>query len=429
MKISDISLSKTWYRLQRLSRKLWVRASLVAALALVAAWTAQILGPLVPDKIVEQLGSSAVTLVLQILGTAMLTVTTFSLNVMVTARQAASTQVTPRSHRLLLADTTTQNVLATFLGAFVFALVGLIVVSTGYYGPEGQSVIMGFTLLVIALVVISMLRWIDHLSSLGSMVETTRRVEDAAEKALKGRREHPCLGARPLRDESRISPAAVALRSHRTAYVQHVALARLDDLLGDGSGAIWVVAPPGTLVAEGEPLLYYSGLGDGGDGGDGGDEGDEDDLHDAFTLGEERDFEQDPRFGVIVLSEIAQRALSPGVNDPGTAIDVIGRLLRLLMPFESEGEAREEILYPRIWLPPVPAGALIRDGFDGIARDGAGSVEVQVRLQKALAQLSRCDCSEMAEAARGMSRRALRLSDAEIRLEEDRERLRRMAQA
>ncbi len=415
MKISDISLSKTWYRLRHLSRKLWVRASLVAALALVAAWTAPILGPLVPDKIVEQLGSSAITLILQILGTAMLTVTTFSLNVMVTARQAASSQVTPRSHRLLLADTTTQNVLATFLGAFVFALVGLVVVSTGYYDAEDQSVIMGFTLLVIALVVISMLRWIDHLSTLGSMVETTRRVEDAAAQALQGRRDYPCLGARPLRDRAEIAPGAVALEADRTAYVQHVALGQLADLFDTGNGAIWVVAQPGTLVAEGEPLLYYTGLPG------------EDGLLEAFTLGEERDFEQDPRFGVVVLSEIAQRALSPGVNDPGTAIDVIGRLLRLLTPFESEGAAREKTLYPRIWLPPIPAGALIRDGFDGIARDGAGTIEVQVRLQKALAQLARSGCSEMAGAAREMSRRALRLSDAALELEEDRARLHRLA--
>jgi hypothetical protein len=45
-------------------------------------------------------------------------------------------------------------------------------------------------------------------------------------------------------------------------------------------------------------------------------------LSSAFLVGPDRSFKQDPRFGMIVLSEIASRALSPGVNDPGTAIDV-----------------------------------------------------------------------------------------------------------
>ncbi len=51
-----------------------------------------------------------------------------------------------------------------------------------------------------------------------------------------------------------------------------------------------------------------------------------------------RTFEDDPRFGLIVLSEIADKALSPGVNDPGTAIDVIGTLVRLFTLWQSPPE-------------------------------------------------------------------------------------------
>ena len=61
----------------------------------------------------------------------------------------------------------------------------------------------------------------------------------------------------------------------------------------------------------------------------------DEDVHkavaEAFTIGAERTFDQDPRFGLCVLAEIASRALSPAVNDPGTAIDVIGRAVRLLV--------------------------------------------------------------------------------------------------
>src|SRR5690606_37976932 len=113
------------------------------------------LGFLVPDAVVEGLDAGSVVNILQILASSMLAVTIFSLSVMVSARQAASAQVTPRSHQILLEDTTTQSVLATFLGAFVFSLVGLIVLGTGLYSTRTAAVILAFTLLVIALVVIA----------------------------------------------------------------------------------------------------------------------------------------------------------------------------------------------------------------------------------------------------------------------------------
>lgn len=51
----------------------------------------------------------------------------------------------------------------------------------------------------------------------------------------------------------------------------------------------------------------------------------------AVVLGADRSFHMDPRFGLTTLAEIASRALSPGINDPGTAIDVIKRLIRILI--------------------------------------------------------------------------------------------------
>lgn len=76
---------------------------------------------------------------------------------------------------------------------------------------------------------------------------------------------------------------------------------------------------------------------------------------------------------------------------------------------------------------PVTPDELIRDGFDPIARDGAATFEVQVRLQKALALLSRSGDTDMSRAARAASSRALEIAlDAQL-LEEHRARLKRLA--
>ncbi|KKK96110.1 hypothetical protein LCGC14_2666070 [marine sediment metagenome] len=330
MELGTAAISKTFYKLRRLSRKLWIRAALIAGLGVVAALLGRPLSPMVPEWMAEKFSASDVTRLLEIIASSMLAVTIFSLSVMVSARQSASSQVTPRSHQVLIEDTTTQTVLATFLGAFVFSLVGLIVLGTGVYSGQSPTIVLGFTLLVVALVVIAILRWIDHLSDLGSVIETTRRIEALARQTLTAREEWPCLGAHALCDGS-IPTSAATLPAWRTGHVQHIDFGALQECCEDTGATIYIVAPPGRLVSEGETLLHHVGPID------------NERIGQAFTISDTRMFDQDPRFGILVLSEIAQRALSPGINDPGTAIDILSRLHRLLLDFRDEFEPRTAV--------------------------------------------------------------------------------------
>ncbi|MDH3263796.1 MAG: DUF2254 domain-containing protein, partial [Paracoccaceae bacterium] len=120
--------SRLLWTLLRFARRVWVRVTLIAVLALVAAGAAPLLQGYIPESFALRIGANAVRPILNVLATSMLAVTTFSLSVMVAAHRAASDQVTPRTHRLLLADTTTQTVLATFLGAFLYALASIVLI-------------------------------------------------------------------------------------------------------------------------------------------------------------------------------------------------------------------------------------------------------------------------------------------------------------
>ncbi|MGB5559977.1 MAG: DUF2254 family protein, partial [Paracoccaceae bacterium] len=264
----------------------------------------------------------------------------------------------------------------------------------------------------------AILRWIEHLSDLGSVVTTTGWIEDAAKDALETRSKWPCLGARPLSPgQAEIPARAESVAARETGYVQHLDVGALNGCAVAGRAQVFVLAGPGKFVTLGDPVAWFTGALDA------------DTLWDAFSVGKTRSFDQDPRFSVIVLSEIAQRALSPGINDPGTAIDIIGRLTRLLIPFEAESVAREqgEVRFPEVWIKPVTAGALLRDAFAPIARAGASTVEVQIRLQKALARLAESGDPEMALAARIESARALEFAELALELEEDRARVRAIA--
>jgi len=406
--------SRRLWQLIRLSRRLWVRTSLIAFLAVLAALAAALLSPIIPGALSDRIGEDAVMPILNILASSMLAVTTFSLSVMVSAHRQASDQVTPRSHRLLLEDTTTQTVLATFLGAFIFSLVSIILFRADLNKGSAPVVVFAFTVLVVALVVVAILRWIEHLSRLGSMDETIGQVAERARRTLARQRAAPSLGARPLPARNAIPDAARPVPAARGGHVQFVDMAGLSASAEQAGAEIYVVAVPGDFVVAGAPLAFVfpgeaatRGL-----------------IAPAFEIDAVRSFDQDARFALLVLSEIASRALSPGLNDPGTAIDVIGRLERLLAECDP---ADSEVRYPRLWAAPVRVEDLVSDAFDAIARDGAGMVEVMRRLFAALNRLRAGGDVAMAQAAEHLARRALAHAEAMLTLEEDKAELRVLA--
>lgn len=415
--------SKWRWLLLQLTRQLWFRAALLGLLgvatALVSVWAERF----VPWELPRTLGTGAVERVLDILASSMLAVTTFSLSVMVAAYAAATSNASPRATRLLMHDATTQNVLATFIGSFLFGLVGIVTLSAGAYGERGRGILFLVTLVVIAIVVVTILRWIDHLSRLGRVGETTDRVEAATAAALTERARYPCLGARRLEPDAAAPPSAAIIRAAAVGYVQHVDVAALSALAERRDCEIQVTVVPGSFVHPAAPLARLVG-------GEPPDEACEAAARTAFSVGDERSFDQDPRFGLVVLGEIASRALSPAVNDPGTAIDVVGRAVRVLWGWtQRAADPPEEIAHPRISLPPLSVDDLFDDVFTPIARDGAGLIEVQMRLQKGLAALAAAGDERMAAAARRHSDLALQRAGAALGFEPDRLRLREAAEA
>lgn len=165
-------MSRWQWLLTRLTRQLWFRATLIGALG-IAAGLAALTEHLLPWDLPTTIGADAVDGILNIIASSMLAVTTFSLSVMT----SAYSNVTPRAIKLLIEDRLTQNVLSSFIGSFLFSIVGIVVLKTGAYGDSGRFVLFIVTIAVIALVVVSLLRWIDHLTRLGRVGETTERVE------------------------------------------------------------------------------------------------------------------------------------------------------------------------------------------------------------------------------------------------------------
>lgn len=401
--------SKWAWLLEQLRRRIAVRAGLIAMLAVAVAPIAAVLGDYVPAEVADRLGSSAVDDILGVLASSMLAIAIFSLSSVVAAFGSATANASPRATAILIADPTTQNMLSTFIGTFIFSLAGIILLESGVYDSSGRLVLFLFSIFVVALVVVTLVRWIDFIMRFGRLGHIAGEVEAAALKAFEDRRREPYLGGRPLFDPDRqVPPGAHPIIGATAGYVRHVDMAALEDCCGGRE--IYLVSPPGTFMAGPRVLAFVAG--------------DPDEavvaaVRHAVDIGSERTHDQDPRFAIIILAEIASKALSPAINDPGTAIDIVGRLTRVIATW-AHSQQPQEILFPSVYVPPVTFGEVVRDGFAPIARDGAGLVEVQIRLQKALAILAGCGDAALEATARQLSEEALERARKGLYLDADR---------
>jgi uncharacterized membrane protein len=117
----------------------------------------------------------------------------------------------------------------------------------------------------------------------------------------------------------------------------------------------------------------------------------EDALRDAIELGTERTFEQDPKYAIRLLVDIAIKALSPAINDPTTAVQALDQIQDLLMRLggrrleigayhDADGELRLLILYPS-W------EDFLLVAFDEIGFYGASSIQVMRRMNSVVSEL------------------------------------------
>lgn len=398
-------LSRKLLTLLRYTRKLWVRVVLIALLSLLAALLAPLLSPLLPTWLVDRLDRDAVMPVLTIIASSMLAVTTFSLNVMVGAYRAAQAQATPRSYRVLLEDTTTHNALATFTGAFIFSLTAIILFRARVYDAAASVTVFGATIVVVVLIIVAILRWIEHLTQLGSMDHTLETLDVRTRRVLSDHATAPHMGGRP--PAPTLPEGAAEVRAPRAGYLQIVDMAGLQERADRNDTRVHVRALPGAHVMQDDVLALVENCDD--------DQAKAAQVH--FTIGNSRTFEQDARYGLIVLSEIASRALSSGINDPGTAIDVIDRLQRLLWARPTRDDPEEEPPCPRVHIAALEPGALLEAAYRPLTLDAAARPDVSLRLVNALAAFARDGQPDDRVPARALARLARDHAEAALVLE------------
>jgi uncharacterized membrane protein len=112
----------------------------------------------------------------------------------------------------------------------------------------------------------------------------------------------------------------------------------------------------------------------------------------AIVTGPERSFDQDPELAFRLLADVGLRALSPAVNDPATAVQVIDALEDLLTVLAARTASARQVADEqgtvRVVLSLPPWEQLARGSVDDLIAAAASSPLVLLRLREMLQRLS-----------------------------------------
>jgi len=405
-------ISRLKLLVSRLRERLWFRPFAMCMLSIGLAFLAKAADFGNVPAFVPDISAETVETLLKIIAASMLVIATFAVGSMVSSYASASRSATPRSFPLVLSDDVSQNALSSFIGSFIFSIVSLIALLNGLYDKGGRFALFCLTLFAFAAVILTFLRWVDRIARLGRLGTIIDKAELAAAKALQTRLRKPTLGGvsvQPRADKGE------PVYGETVGYVQQIKVSRLQKYAEQSNVRIEVAAIPGTFSMPGRPLAFI--ITTSGDTS----EVDPKPIAACFEIAGDRTFDDDPRFGLVVLSEIASRALSPAVNDPGTAIEIINAFVRIFVlwskPVKEENKISCE--YDRIEVPEISIHDMFDDAFMALARDGAGAVEVGIRLQKALHALAKVGDQNMQKAAQHNARLAITRAELALDLPED----------
>nr|WP_301539032.1 DUF2254 domain-containing protein [Nocardioides sp. zg-1230] len=322
--------------------------------------------------------------------TSMISFTGLVFSITVVVLQLTSSQFSPRVLRTFLRDWVNQVALGVFVATFVYSLVVLRAVrgtaETDTFVPQiSVTVAFGF---VLASVVVFLL-YIDHIAqSIRAATIITQIAKDTREAI---ERSYPAdTEARP-----RVAPPATA--GHRVAAEAPGVVQQVDDqgllaLAAEHGATIRVLRAIGEFVPEGSALLDVHGE----------DLPDEESLRARVHLGKERVLDDDPGFGFRQLVDIAERALSPGINDPTTAVQVIDQLHDLLRRLAArplpQRQTFDEDGRLAVHVPRATFEDHLRLAVDEIAHWGADSERVQRRLRTMLVDVQEAALPEHRDA-------------------------------
>jgi uncharacterized membrane protein len=295
--------------------------------------------------------------------------------------QFSATAFSPRLVLWISRDPVVSHAIGVFTATFLYALAALVWVDRGGSGrvPLVGIVVVGLLLIISVVFFIGLIQRVGMLQVTRMLIFTGDQGRGVIESL------YPPIDTPPSQGsiELPLSPCFQTLHHHgHPKIVRAVNIPLLLEIAVKSGCIIECAVTVGDAVLDSAPILRVHGVTS---------VLPEEPLRRAIELGNERTFEQDPKYAIRLLVDIAIKALSHAINDPTTAVqaldqieDLLVRLGRRRLEIGAFRDARGNL---RLLLQFPAWEDFIRLALDEIRLYGASSVQVMRRMKALLSQL------------------------------------------
>lgn len=390
-------LLKYW---EQLRSSFWFLPAAMASLAVALSLAAVALDRAVTDDWLQQrLGwiysgdAEGASLLLGTVAGSMIAISGTVFSMTLVALSLASSQLGPRLLRNFMRDTANQVVLGTFVATFVYCLLVLRTIRRAAetaFVPH-LSVSIGLLLAMISMGVL--IYFIHHVSVSIQANEVVARVgrelEDVISRLFPSQLGKSASEAANAPGEAGLPETfeheARPVGTLEDGYLQLIDADALMALACQHELLLRLACRPGHYLVKGQTMVMVWP----------GERLTEDlvgKLNEAFVLGNQRTGTQDVEFSCHQLVEIAVRALSPGINDPFTAIACVDRLSSALCslaqrempsPLRFDGDGRLRLVAPG-----ATFAGIVDTAFNQIRQSARSNPAVAIRMLEAIAQIA-----------------------------------------
>ncbi|MBX3312933.1 MAG: DUF2254 domain-containing protein [Actinobacteria bacterium] len=359
-------------------------SAVLAAIAtsFVMSWVDREVGDHLPDFVFD--GSSQVAQsVLTTIAASIMTMTSLVLSVTVVVLQLSSQQFSPRALQTFFRDRGTKAALGIFLSTFVYALMVLRSLEPSGGAADVPRVSMAVAIAMTLVSLGAFVYYVDHVVHAVQVVSIIEAVAVETRTTIAALQAVQCAPdglVPPDRPPDLVVPSGL-----RPGVVTIYSMGDLLALARHHRCLIRMLPAVGQYVPFGVPLAEVWS-----------DDGSTptvtaDEIGEAVGIEQERTMAQDPAFGLRQLVDIAEKALSPAVNDPTTASQCINRIHDLLRRLGTgplpAGTRADDGGHLRVVVPALVWEDVVGLACNEIRRYGARSLQVQRRMRFMLSDL------------------------------------------
>jgi uncharacterized membrane protein len=379
---------------ERLASNLWVVPAAFAIGAVVLS-----LGTVAVDERAGQEGfawafpgdTDTARDILSTIAAGMITFTGIVFTITIVALQLGSQQFSPRVLRTFLHDREAKAALGAFIATTVYALMVL-----RYLGAEGTDVprlSISVAILFVMISVVLFVHYLDHMANAIRISSIIARVGDETRAAIERMHgaEEVVVGSLPA------GPASRLVRARVPGVLTEIHAERLAGVAAQSGCTLVLRHALGDFVPDGAPLIDVYGSCRTDDSG----------IVRFVDLERERTMEQDAAFGIRQLVDIAEKAISPAVNDPTSCVQAIDRIHDCLRRLATRQLPSLRQVAPGVIAPGMTWEDYVTLAVDEIRIYGEGSLQVVRRLRAMLEDLMTC----VDEERRGIIRREIEALD------------------